>query len=212
MYQIYILLFSSEHYYIGRSKNYLRRYTEHKWDLLNNKHGNPYMQRTYGLYGFPKCILVTHCIDCYSTEQALLDFNYGKNKCLNLSRSSLGGCSHSIPPIITRDNSSRCKIKTKDFPNIIKLLKILPVEKVARYYKVDNSTLYNLIKKHNFYYIKRKRGKLIGHQKRLKPLENRLGEFILDNCKLKMQALVIKYNVDENTISFWRKMYQAYKI
>jgi len=212
MYQIYVLLFSSGHYYIGRSKHYNLRYTEHKWDLLNNKHGNPYMQRVYNLHGIPKCILVTYCIDCYSIEQALLNFNYGKEKCLNLSKSSLGGCSHSIPPIITRDDSSRCRIKTKDFPNIVKLVKILPIWKVAKYYKVDTTTLHKLCKRYDFYRLRKKNKTIRKHPKRIALIQSRLAEFVLDGIKLDNKSLSTKYSADLNTISFWRKMYQVYRI
>lgn len=169
------------------------------------------MQRVSLQYGLPKCILLTYCVDCYSIEQALISFNHGKEKCLNLSSNSTGGDGrNSTPPILTRDDTARCKIKTKDFPNVIKLLKMLPIKVVAKYYKVDTSTLYNLCKKHNIYY-KKKDGKASGHHKRLKPLENRLAEFILDNYKLGMRELALKYKVDLGTITFWRRIYQVYK-
>ena len=211
MYQIYILLFDSGHYYIGRSKNHRIRYTVHKRLLRINTHPNKYMQRVYHLHGIPKCILLTHCIDCFSVEQALITFNYGKNKCLNLSSNSTGGDGkNSIPPSLTRDDLRVCNIKTKDFSNLTKLLKMLPAEKVAKYYKVHVTTIYNICKKQNLSIIKtlpRKRG----HLGYLKLSENQILEFILYGYILDNMSLAIKYKVGTSTINNWRKIYQVYR-
>lgn len=212
MYQIYILLFSSGHYYIGRSKDYQERYATHKRDLKKNKHNNKFMQSVYHLYGLPKCILLMYCIDCLSVEQVLIDYNYSKDKCLNLSTSSKGtvnvvpGSRQEKPPS-TRENNTSCKIKVKDLPNLTKLLKMLPVHKVAKYYRVHVHTIHWICKKHNINYIRELKGKTGKNPKKSRFPENRLAEFILDAYKLNDFDLADKYGVERYSAFRWRKIY-----
>lgn len=210
MYQIYILLFTSGHYYIGRSKNYQSRYAVHKSDLKKNKHRNRYMQNIYNKYGsLPKCILLMHCIDCHSIEQILIDYHYRRDKCLNLSNSSKGGGSENCtPPIRYRDVSTRCNIKTKDFPTVVKLLKILPTETIAKYYKVHISTLNDLCKTHNFISDVPRRTKPRKKLNTFKQLGDRLPEFIMDSFRLDKKILADKYEVCVSTIINWQRIFQ----
>jgi len=209
MYQIYILLFDSGHYYIGRSKHYKTRYKQHQRDLIDNNHINIYMQRVYNLFGTPKCILLTYCIDCHSVEKTLIDFNFGKDKCLNLTKNTGGGDGRNCtPPIRYRDVSTRCNIRTKDIPNIAKLIKILSIEKISKYYKVEVSTLYSLCRKQGLICTAARPRQPKKKLKDFKQLGSRLPEFIIQSLKLDKEILADKYGVCVSTIVNWQRIFQ----
>lgn len=204
MYQIYILLFTSGHYYIGRSKNYQRRYRHHLHYLRANKHGNCYMQRVYDLHGEPKCILLMHCINCIDVEQLLLNYNHGKDNCVNLSKKANGGSS------VTRDSNSKCNIKTKDFSNIAKLLKIIHIDKVAKYYKVHPRILKAICREQKIPYINTYHHEGGSLTLSKIPLDN-ISEFVLDSYRYTNRELATKYNVNRGTISEWHKKFEINK-
>lgn len=209
MSQIYILIFVSGHYYIGRSKNYKVRFKKHCTLLRSGKHPNKFMQSVYNLHALPKQVLLLHCIDAESAEQALLNWNYGKQLCLNLNSSSRGGDGrNSTPPILRRDDTKRCTIKTKDLPNIERLLRVLNLTKVATYYNVHKETLRRLCKHYSIAYTMEYVGPK-SNTNNLTLSTEHIVEFILDSAKMTKVALAKKYSVGRSTIYYWQAKYQA---
>ena len=82
-----------------------------------------------------------YCMDCVAIEQVLINYNYDKDKCLNLSKKAYGGIT-----------------VTKDFPNIEKLLKIIHIDKVAKYYKISSHGLRAICKEQKIPYINTYKG------------------------------------------------------
>ncbi len=46
-----ILNTANEKFYIGSAANFTLRWSQHKWELKNNSHGNTYLQRAWNKYG-----------------------------------------------------------------------------------------------------------------------------------------------------------------
>ncbi len=112
---------------------------------------------------------------------------------------------HEKPPVLYRDDTVRCNIKTKDIENIEKLCKIIPVSKIASYYKVSEKTIWRIIKDNNFDNKKFYSGKTTPKSK----IENiDLSQFILDSLRYNITDLSKKYKVNRKTIYRWKEKYQ----
>lgn len=83
---IYRLVIGTRYYY-GRSVNMRTRFTQHRNDLINGRHRNPRMQRTYDKYR-----QIEFQIVCYAPadtlewlEQAFLDRYISDENCMNIA-------------------------------------------------------------------------------------------------------------------------------
>ena len=206
---IYKLNFQSGHYYIGRTKNIKNRIRKHFAELKKNRHQNSHLQSVFNLYGYPEVeVLIKEC-NGEEEEQKLLDINFGNHFCCNLSKSSRGGSGiNSIPPIIDRDKSNRCNIKTTDFENLEKLAKILPITKIAKYYKVHKETIWRLCKKHKWTVVKTYHKNITKNGCTLK--DDLLVAFLLDSPNMNITEMSKKYKVKRETIYRWQDRFNAF--
>lgn len=206
---VYQLNFSSGHYYIGRSKNVKERYRKHKTLLRTEKHDNSHMQSVYNIYGQPTLeILLVNC-DGFLEEQKLLDVHFGSHYCLNQSSNAYGGDGlNSVPPVLTRDKTIRCKIKTTDFKNIEKLLKILPAKQVATYYQVSYEVFLRVCRQNGLKVNRRFSNSPPKMQYSLSI--QTLAQFLLDSPKMSVTDLAKKYGVKRDTIYRWQSRFNAF--
>lgn len=81
-------------FYIGSSIDIVERFSHHKRTLRSNTHHNKFLQHSWNKYkeeNFEFIILDT-CLsacECIEKEQILLNENFGKKHCYNLSSSSI---------------------------------------------------------------------------------------------------------------------------
>ena len=90
---VYLIDFSSGHYYVGSTNNAERRKSEHLNELMIGKHGNKYMQSVCNLHGTPQFTVIAQCSDresAYNVEQLLLNKHFDNEKCLNLCKKAGG--------------------------------------------------------------------------------------------------------------------------
>mgnify|MGYP003393974597 FL=1 len=88
---VYVLRFSSGHYYGGRTITFVKRFRSHRYGLVPRTHCNHYMQSVFNKYGGFGTEIVWGFddpidSDLIALEQVWLDENWGKTGCLNISR------------------------------------------------------------------------------------------------------------------------------
>ena len=88
---IYKLEFSNNYFYIGRSSNIERRFTDHIRALKNNVHNNKKMQELF-LLGAPSLSIVEVCsiTDLVKREQVYLDTYFNDKHNINVQSTSEG--------------------------------------------------------------------------------------------------------------------------
>lgn len=106
---LYIIWFSSVHYYGGRTTDFKVRWRSHLRELEGGVHGNCRMQATYNKYGhFQPEVLSYLCEEEQEpTEQGWLDEHFRKAGCINLSPSSKGGCAGHTPETCAKMSETR---------------------------------------------------------------------------------------------------------
>ena len=85
----FIFCTENEKFYIGSSNDFNRRATEHKNDLIGNKHNNDYLQNCFNKYGIQShqfWVLQNATEEKqFDVEQSWLDVYYCHELCMNLS-------------------------------------------------------------------------------------------------------------------------------
>jgi group I intron endonuclease len=89
-------------YYVGRSRNIVKRWKTHNRDLSYNRHHNDYLQRAWNKYGHDNFEFVV--VEYVENKQSLLidaeeryiqkfieERNSGNNNCYNMNENSYGG-------------------------------------------------------------------------------------------------------------------------
>lgn len=87
----------NNHFYIGRTSNYVKRIGQHKIDLNGGRHKNQRMQHCYDKYGaesfvFELIMVANEETDLIAEEQRLLDECIGQENCMNINRSAKVFC------------------------------------------------------------------------------------------------------------------------
>lgn len=88
---------ANNHFYIGRTSNYVKRIGQHKIDLRGGKHKNQRMQHCYDKYGpdsfvYELIMAADENTDLVAEEQRLLDESICLDNCMNINRSAKVFC------------------------------------------------------------------------------------------------------------------------
>lgn len=88
---------TNNHFYIGRTADYVKRIGQHKVDLRGGKHKNQRMQHCYDKYGsesfvYELLMAADEKTDLVAEEQSFLDACVGQENCMNINRSAKVFC------------------------------------------------------------------------------------------------------------------------
>jgi predicted GIY-YIG superfamily endonuclease len=70
VYKISNTLYPEGKYYIGYSRNIMKRWEQHRYDLKTKRHGNVHLQRVYDKYG-SECFTYEMLQECETEEEAI---------------------------------------------------------------------------------------------------------------------------------------------
>ena len=87
----------NDYQYFGSTYCFKNRIRQHKWSLVNGKHGNPFLQRVFDKYKtFEAEILqIADQDEILKLEQQYINQNYGSEKCLNIA--PIAGSRRGVP-------------------------------------------------------------------------------------------------------------------
>lgn len=118
---LYLIRFSDDHYYGGRSATLDRRWRSH-WELLKaGSHYNRRMQAVFNLHGRFEPEVLQEAgpgVDLRAEEQKWLDAHFRQPGCVNLSPDSDGGCEGHTEE--TRQKMSKTRSSRPDLRELAK--------------------------------------------------------------------------------------------
>jgi len=123
---LYIIWLSDTHYYGGRAKKFLSRWSRHLRWLKNGDHPNQHMQNVYNKFGRFEPIILT-AIECPDTrlasEQFWLDRHVGKPGCVNISKYADGKMHGSLHSEETKRGFKRRRVSLETRKKISETLR-----------------------------------------------------------------------------------------